>query len=401
MRRLLACLPAVVMTVVMTVLLPAGNALAAVSAGSVGYDVAYPQCGAPLPTDGAFGVVGVTDGLPWSTNPCLADQYAWAASRPQGAAFYLNTANPAPTSSYFWPASGSSAPALCTDATSTTDPGCAYDYGWHAAADAFARAASVTAAAATLPWWLDVESANSWNGDGWSNAADLQGAVDYLRSQGVPTVGFYATSGDWSAITGGYTVGTQSSYASYWASYWGPGFTTTGIAAAPDWVTGAAGYADATANCANSFTGGTVALSQYPLNGYDGDYACTGGASAPPPAPDYTLSATPASLASAPGGTATATIGMAGTGGWSAPVTLSATSAPAGVSASFSPGTTLAPGGSATLTVSAATAGSYTLTVTATPAGSGPVHSVQLSYVVSLPGGSPPPPPPPGDCNDC
>src|SRR5579884_2537215 len=148
-------------------------------AGTTGHDVSYPQCSGTSSTPvsvglrGQFGVVGVTDGRPWLANPCLASEYGWAAGLPSAPGLYMNTANPAPTSSYFWPTSGSSAPVLCRDASSTTDPGCAYDYGWHAAANALATATAVTTGAAGLPWWLDVESANSWNGNGSANAADL------------------------------------------------------------------------------------------------------------------------------------------------------------------------------------------------------------------------------------
>ena len=55
-------------------------------------------------------------------------------------------------------------------------------------------------------WWLDVETVNSWNGDGIANAADLQGVVDLLRSKGVARVGLYSTAYQWRAITGGYTA---------------------------------------------------------------------------------------------------------------------------------------------------------------------------------------------------
>ena len=45
----------------------------------IGYDVSYPQCATPLPTDGAFAVVGVNGGLAHNTHPGLGGQLAWAA----------------------------------------------------------------------------------------------------------------------------------------------------------------------------------------------------------------------------------------------------------------------------------------------------------------------------------
>ena len=63
-------------------------------AEATGYDVSFPQCGRSLPRDGSFGIVGVTNGLPWSANPCLATQYKWADSKSSAPSLYMNTANP-------------------------------------------------------------------------------------------------------------------------------------------------------------------------------------------------------------------------------------------------------------------------------------------------------------------
>src|SRR5450759_5915683 len=38
---------------------------------TVGYDISYPQCGRPFPTNAAFGIVGVNKGIVFSPNPCL------------------------------------------------------------------------------------------------------------------------------------------------------------------------------------------------------------------------------------------------------------------------------------------------------------------------------------------
>lgn len=240
------------------VLLSAPPAVAATHVGgtavsvSAGYDISYPQCPSSTPRNAAFGIVGVTDGLPWSANPCLGAQWAWAASRPGAPALYVNTANPGPTSRH-WNLGG---PQACADPTSTGDTGCAYDYGWDAAAQALSAANGVlpSGAATQHTWWLDVETGNSWNGSAAANTADLQGYVDRLRAAGVPTVGVYSTGYQWGAITGGASLGV----------------------AVPDWVAGATSQKQAAARCTASyaFSGGRVALSQYPLNGFDADWAC-------------------------------------------------------------------------------------------------------------------------------
>lgn len=251
----------------------AAGVSSAASAGSTGYDISWPQCSSAYPSGGSFGIVGVTDGLPWSANPCLASESSWAATHAAPPQLYTNTANPAPHSSYYWPKSGSRDPALCKIATSRKDPGCAYDYGWHAAANALATAGSVNASAVQEVWWLDVETGNSWNGNGSSNAADLQGAIDYLRSHGVATVGVYSTAYQWNRITGGYTASTAASYAAGWRAE----FTSAyGIASSPSWVAGASSLSAAPESCGSSFTGTSTRLVQYPSGGYDGDYACAG-----------------------------------------------------------------------------------------------------------------------------
>jgi hypothetical protein len=155
-----------------------------------GYDVSYPQCTSQLPKNPAFGIVGVNDGLAYTGNPCLSSEYRWSAnsaSEPR-TSFYLNTGNPGPDASTHWPPANTSSPQPC-DGTWTQ--GCAYDYGWSAAQDSFGRAVAIagTSAATAAPWWLDVETANSWSTDTSTNRADLQGAVAALKAAGVTSVG--------------------------------------------------------------------------------------------------------------------------------------------------------------------------------------------------------------------
>ena len=221
-------------------------------ANSTGYDISYPQCSAAFPKSPAFGIVGVNRGLAYSANPCLSNEYAWAqtsnSSTQPHVSFYLNTGNPGPVASSHWPPAGTQTPQACDGSWSQS---CAYDYGWSAAQDSFntaAKASSSTAASAA-PWWLDVETANSWSStDLATNRSDLQGAVAALRAAGVTTIGVYSTSAMWGQITG-----------------------ATSLA---NWVPGARTLKDAPAYCSRTFTGGPVKFAQYPANGFDADYAC-------------------------------------------------------------------------------------------------------------------------------
>jgi hypothetical protein len=249
-----------------------GSALAAPEPGKpsparasspTGYDISYPQCPSSFPSAPAFGIVGVNGGLAYAANPCLSAEYRWAltstsASQPH-VSFYLNTGNPGPTASTHWPAAGTTNPQMCDGSWS---PACAYDYGWNAALDSFSKAAagSSSTAAQTAPWWLDVETANSWSTtDLATNRADLQGAVAALRSVGVSSIGIYSTSSMWSQITGASTPSSSLNAP----------FSTL-----PNWVPGARSLKQAPAFCSRTFAGGKVALAQYPSNGFDADYVC-------------------------------------------------------------------------------------------------------------------------------
>jgi hypothetical protein len=239
----------------------------AAASSTTGYDISYPQCNGAFPASPGFGIVGVNDGKPFGANPCLGtgdgpSQLQWAG---MGAGLYVNTANPGPALSTHWP-NGQMSPEQCDTTTSpgSDTAGCAYDYGWNAAADSYQDAvnayislgwaqAGATRTPVANAWWLDVESANSWTSNTAFNVDELQGEADYLSSVGAASVGFYANSSDWLTITG----------------------DTTSFAGYQSWVPGASTLSQAQANCAGGgITGGGVALTQYPSGGFDGDYQC-------------------------------------------------------------------------------------------------------------------------------
>lgn len=253
------------------------------ASSTTGYDISYPQCNGSFPSSPAFGIVGVNDGKVYSVNPCLGtgdgpSELQWAGMNAQ---LYANTANPGPALSTHWP-NGQTSPEQCN---TTSNPGsdtaqCAYDYGWNAAADSYKDAVNAYIAlgwaqvgATRTPvanaWWLDVESANSWTSNTAFNVDELQGEADYLTSVGAASVGFYANTSDWQTITG----------------------NTTAFGAYKSWAPGATTLSQAQANCVGGgITGGGVALTQYPNNGFDGDYQCG------TPSPSLTFASAPQSL---------------------------------------------------------------------------------------------------------
>lgn len=242
-------------------------AAAATGAPATGYDLSYPQCDQTLPAAGAFAIVGVNSGLPFGANPCLGAAGGTSELRWAGAAagLYANTADPGPLRSSHWP-NGQTAPQPCNTADSpgADTPGCAYDYGWNAAADSYADAVAAYVSLGWAPagatrtplanaWWLDVETANSWEASTVNNVAELQGERDFLASAGAASVGFYSPSAHWQQITGG----------------------TTSFSTSPAWVPGAASSADGQALCsAPAPSGGPVALVQFPAGANTADLAC-------------------------------------------------------------------------------------------------------------------------------
>ena len=208
-----------------------------------GYDISWPQCSQSLPAKPAFGIVGTSNGLAFSDNPCLAQEYSWAIAALRSPALYMSTADPG-SQSVHWTTPG---PKPCSGVSA--DLGCAYNYGWNAARHAFTYATSQHAVATI--WWLDIETANTWSTDLAANNADIQGMIDYLHSQAV-TVGVYSTAYQWGQITGSVAL------------------------AVPNWVAGATSASQAASWCtpSRSFTGGTVSMVQYPAGSYDGDVAC-------------------------------------------------------------------------------------------------------------------------------
>jgi hypothetical protein len=228
----------------------AGLSLDPYPPGSTGYDISWPQCGdqvfpaAPF----AFDVVGVNDGRAFTHNPCLSDERAWGETALLSA--YINL-NAPPTGD---PAGFEGPAGQCA----TTDPACySYNYGYNAALDAYAYGIDHGVRAGL--WWIDVETANTWDTNVAYNGRTIQGAVDALTASGVQP-GIYSTSHQFGLIAGPYAPGV------------------------PVWVATGADYPVAVAYCdpANGFGGGRIYATQYGDDiapgdtgrHFDRDYAC-------------------------------------------------------------------------------------------------------------------------------
>jgi hypothetical protein len=211
----------------------------AYASGTSGTDISWPQCGQKLSGLGSFGIVGVTDGTGYSTNPCIAAE----ASHYANLSLYVNTG---------WNSASihvnPNSPRVCAP----TDEDClAYNYGYNAGLYAVGAAQAASVSVATN-WWLDVETSNTWSTDTVQNQNSLQGEYDALTASGATEVGAYSTTAQWNQLTGSWNNG--------WSGW---GATTVKTASqAKTYCTG------------HQFTGGPTLLIQYSGKTLDQDYAC-------------------------------------------------------------------------------------------------------------------------------
>src|SRR5881296_4236351 len=109
-----------------------------------------------------------------------------------------------------------------------------------------------------------------------------------------------------------------------------------------------------------------------------------------PAVPDFSIAANPASVSFIPSQSATSTISLQSTGGFTGSVALTTASSPAGVTGSCSP-STVSGSQTSTCTFTGTTAGSYAVTVTGTSTSL--THTASISVAVTTtppPGGGPP-----------
>jgi hypothetical protein len=174
--------------------------------GSYGYDISDYQCGNLPPAPHTIGLVEVVGQSMGVTNSCLSQEAAWAGG---GLNLYVYLT--------FGTDGNANDPACNTTALPA-----ACQYGYDTARDAFAKAGA-QGVNTSVAWWLDVEPGSSWSSsDLAANAALVAGAIDGLHSEGLNSVGIYASPGDWGTIVGNYQPQVP-----YWAADWGIDPTVT------------------------------------------------------------------------------------------------------------------------------------------------------------------------------
>jgi hypothetical protein len=250
---------------------PPRELAAAPAATVLGADVSWPQCSVaqggyalPMPPDDSrFVVIGLTAGLPFAANPCLADQVRWARDRGVPAHAYTVAAHPTNAEVR---RHGTRGPWRAT-----TLAGRLSNTGYAQGVSAVATARSVGLAPGVL--WVDVEprARQPWptgTAAVLRNRAVLLGMLRALSDARQPT-GVYSFASGWREITGGWRL---------------PGL--------PVWATaGRSGRAAAAAMCGTpSFSGGPVHLAQWFDDVRDSDLTCPPYRQVPPvPYPPATV----------------------------------------------------------------------------------------------------------------
>ena len=234
-----------------------GTATPAAAAPMFGHDISWPQCpvavggfGLPLPpTSTEFVVVGLTKGLPFTQNPCLADQVAWVTGNAKPSHAYTIAAFPTASQLTTYRASG--------PWSSTTRAGQLSNVGY---AEAGFAVDSLGAAGFAPPVvWIDVEprAAQPWPVATAQQRLDnryvLEGLMRGLRDHGL-AYGLYSYAAGWESITGSWRV---------------PGVPVWATAGRLDYPT------EALDRCTQpSFSGGRVYLSQWYDDTRDFDRTC-------------------------------------------------------------------------------------------------------------------------------
>src|SRR6059036_19093 len=109
-----------------------------------------------------------------------------------------------------------------------------------------------------------------------------------------------------------------------------------------------------------------------------------------PPVPDFSIAANPASVSFSAGQSATSTVSLTASGGFTGSVALTTASSPSGVTGSCSPSTISGPQTS-TCTLTGTTAGSYSVTVTGTSGSLAHATTISVSVTTNPPPGGGPP----------
>ncbi len=244
-----------------TLAVPMAGAPSAQAAQQVGNDISWPQCSLaqggyanPMPaTRTGFVVIGTTRGLPFTANPCLADQARWIRNSFRPFHAYSMAAYPTQAQYNRYGVKGPFAKSTVLNRMRNV--------GYAEAAHSINTLKRVGLRPARI--WIDIETRTkqpwpSAPGNATAtarNRAIIEGMLAAYKAVGIPA-GFYSNASGWSAITNGW----QRPDIPFWATV------------------GTRGKAAATAQCGKKgLNGGPVHLVQWwDSQPMDWDVACAG-----------------------------------------------------------------------------------------------------------------------------
>jgi len=221
----------------------------------LGYDISWPQCPSAFPpTSTQFLVIGLTNGLPFTENPCVATQAAWAKDHAKPTHAYTMAGFPTAAQLTTYGGSG--------PWSSSTRAGRLSNVGYAEAMYAVATVRDVPGWAPRMVW-VDVEPRDTApRRQPWPTSTTLQrlenryvieGIMRGLRAAGY-SYGVYSNASGWQTITG---------------SWWLPGVPVWATAGTLDYPT------EALDRCTQpSFSGGKVYLAQWWDATWDYDRTC-------------------------------------------------------------------------------------------------------------------------------
>ena len=269
--RRLALFPLAAIGVVLALLVAPGTQTAS-AAVLFGHDISWPQCPSTFPpTSTQFLVIGLTNGLPFTENPCVASQAAWAQGL--GKPTHAYTMAGFPTTAQLT-TFGSSGPW-----SASTRAGRLSNAGYAEAAYAVATVRRVAGWQPRMIW-VDVEPRDTeprrqpWPSSTTAQRVEnryvVEGLMRGLRDAGF-SYGLYSNASGWQTITG---------------SWWLPGVPVWATAGTLDYPT------EALDRCTQpSFSGGRVYLAQWWDDVFDYDRTCGTYDFATLPMPASTLTA--------------------------------------------------------------------------------------------------------------
>lgn len=181
-----------------------------------GHDISWPQCpagtghdvgggygigqGNPMPpTTTDFVVIGLTAGLPFTTNPCLQSQVRWALDHQVPRAAYTMTAYPTNAQLAAYGGAGPKPGSTLADRL--------YNTGY---AMAVHDRAVLRQLAFAVPWvWIDVEPrrVQNWPANNTTNSRAVLAGVSQGFVDGGFATGWYSVRSAWADITGNWQDG--------------------------------------------------------------------------------------------------------------------------------------------------------------------------------------------------